>query len=199
MGEVRQPIKKSSIEKKNRIIKKGFELMCSKGFHNVTCVDIAKYADVSTGIIYQYFDDKRAIFLEGVKNYATEVMFPIASISEQEQLVVGNLESIIFELVESFVKIHELEKVAHEELMAMSHFDEEVSLLFHQQEMEITNWISKILEKQGLHRTSLKEKVHLIGGLVDYYCHEVVYHKHTDLDYEELRQALIETILYLLR
>lgn len=30
MGNIREPIKKSSIEKKERIIKKGFELMCEK-------------------------------------------------------------------------------------------------------------------------------------------------------------------------
>ena len=64
MGEIRIPIKKSSIEKKERIIKLGFELMCLKGYHNVTCVDIAKYANVSTGIIYQYFKDKHDIFVE---------------------------------------------------------------------------------------------------------------------------------------
>ena len=51
MSEVREPIKKTSIAKKERIIKKGFELMCNKGYHNVSCVDIAKYANVSTGII----------------------------------------------------------------------------------------------------------------------------------------------------
>ena len=52
MGEIRNPIKKSSIEKKNKILEKGFTLMCEKGYHNVNSVDIAKYAGVSTGIIY---------------------------------------------------------------------------------------------------------------------------------------------------
>ena len=35
--------------------------MCNKGYHNVSCVDIAKYAGVSTGLIYQYFTDKKDI------------------------------------------------------------------------------------------------------------------------------------------
>ena len=46
MGEVRNPIKKSSIAKKEKIIKTCFELMCDKGYHNVTCIDIAKEAGV---------------------------------------------------------------------------------------------------------------------------------------------------------
>ena len=77
MGQIREPIKKSSIEKKNKIIEKGFELMCTKGYHNVTCVDIAKYAGVSTGIIYQYFKDKRDIFIEGVKDYSNKIMIRV--------------------------------------------------------------------------------------------------------------------------
>ena len=75
MGNIREPIKKSSIEKKERIIKKGFELMCEKGYHNVNTVDIAKYSNVLTGIIYQYFNDKKDIFVEGVKDYANNIMF----------------------------------------------------------------------------------------------------------------------------
>ena len=42
MSKIREPIKKSSIEKKNRIIEKGFELMCDKGYYNVNCIDIAR-------------------------------------------------------------------------------------------------------------------------------------------------------------
>ena len=46
MGDIRKPIKQSAIEKKQRIIEKGFELMCEKGYHNVNSIDIAKYAGV---------------------------------------------------------------------------------------------------------------------------------------------------------
>ena len=58
MGTIREPIKENSIAKKAKIIKIGFDLMCEKGYHNITCVDIAQTAQVSTGIIYQYFHDK---------------------------------------------------------------------------------------------------------------------------------------------
>ena len=60
------PTQKRSIEKRNRIIEKGFKLMCEQGYYNTTMPDIAKYADVSVGIIYQYFNDNKDIFIEGV-------------------------------------------------------------------------------------------------------------------------------------
>lgn len=42
MSEVGEPIKKKSVSKKERIIKKGFELICNKGYHNVSYADITK-------------------------------------------------------------------------------------------------------------------------------------------------------------
>ena len=53
MSETRMPTQKRSIEKRNKIIEKGFELICEQGYHNISTPDIAKAANVSTGIIYQ--------------------------------------------------------------------------------------------------------------------------------------------------
>ena len=41
-----------SLEKKEKIIKAGFDLMCKKGYYNTNTVEIAKFAGVSTGIVY---------------------------------------------------------------------------------------------------------------------------------------------------
>ena len=70
MGKVREPSRKSSIEKKEHIIEIGFHMICEKGYHHVSTVDIAKKAGVSTGIIYQYFQDKHDILLAGIRKYS---------------------------------------------------------------------------------------------------------------------------------
>lgn len=54
--------------------------------HNVTCVDIVKYDDVLTGIIYQYFKDKQYIFIEGTKDFINKTMFLILNIIDQTQI-----------------------------------------------------------------------------------------------------------------
>ena len=51
MAQVREPVKKTSIATKQKIIEKGFELICKEGYHHINCADIAKYAGVSTGSI----------------------------------------------------------------------------------------------------------------------------------------------------
>ena len=197
MGTIREPIKKTSIEKKKRIIEKGFELMCNKGYHNVSCVDIAKYAGVSTGLIYQYFTDKKDIFLEGVKDYSNKIMFPMINILDNKAFDKNNLRDILSQMIESFINTHTMKKEAHEELMAMSHLDEKVGELFNQNELKMTENISNLLINNDMNIKNVEEKVHIIMGLVDNYCHEVVYH-HKKLNYDIMREEVLDTILFIL-
>ena len=64
MADVRIPIQKRSIEKKQKILTAGFDLFCEKGYYKTNTAEIAKYAGVSTGALYSYFEDKRQIFIE---------------------------------------------------------------------------------------------------------------------------------------
>ena len=198
MGTIRKPIKKTSIEKKKRIIEKGFELMCNKGYHNVSCVDIAKYASVSTGLIYQYFTDKKDIFLEGVKDYSNKIMLPMINILDNKAFDKNNLRNILSQMIESFINTHTMKKEAHEELMAMSHLDEKVGELFNQNELKMTENISNLLINNDMNIKNVEEKVHIIMGLVDNYCHEVVYHHHQKLNYDIMREEVLDTILFIL-
>ncbi len=195
MSEVREPIKKTSIAKKERIIKKGFELMCNKGYHNVSCVDIAKYANVSTGIIYQYFNDKRDIFIEGTKDYADKIMFPMLGIIDNKDVDKKNIREVFVKMIDSYIKTHTIKKEPHEELMAMSCLDKDIANIFNDREMFLTMKVSSILIKGGFNDKNIEEKVHLLIGIIDNYCHEVVYHKHKDLNYDVMKEELLDIIV----
>lgn len=195
MSEVREPIKKTSIAKKERIIKKGFELMCNKGYHNVSCVDIAKYANVSTGIIYRYFNDKRDIFIEGTKDYADKIMFPMLGIIDNKDVDKKNIREVFVKMIDSYIKTHTIKKEPHEELMAMSCLDKDIANIFNDREMLLTMKVSSILIKGGFNDKNIEEKVHLLIGIIDNYCHEVVYHKHKDLNYDVMKEELLDIIV----
>ncbi len=184
---VREPIKKSSIEKKNRIIKMGFELMCDKGYYNVTCVDIARYAGVSTGIIYQYFNDKRDIFLAGVRNYSNSVMFPMNEVLDTVCFDVSKIDDFISLMIDRFI----MSKSAHAQLSAMSCLDNDVANVFHENEMIMTDKIVSILENNNIEIDNSREKTHIIIGLIDNFCHEVVYHKHDTLNYDLMKKEVV--------
>lgn len=196
--KVREPIKKNSIEKKQRIISKGFTLMCEKGYHNVNTVQIAKYAGVSTGIVYQYFTSKKDIFIEGVKEYSNNIMFPMINILDNIVIDKNNIEMILSKMIDSFINTHTLKKEAHEELMAMSYLDSNVADIFKESELVMTEKISKILVNSGFKSTNIKEKVHILMGLVDNYCHEVVYHKHNIINYDVMKSEILSLAISLL-
>lgn len=198
MSEIREPIKKTSIAKKEKIIEKGFELMCNKGYHNVTCVDIAHYAGVSTGIIYQYFKDKRDIFISGTKDYANKIMFPMLDIIVNKKIDKSNLKEILSKMIDSFIKTHTIKKEAHEELMAMTNLDDEIAKIFTESELRMTKQISEVLIKSGFDETNIEEKVHIAINMIDNYCHEVVYHKHKDLNYDVMKEEILNIIVNIL-
>jgi AcrR family transcriptional regulator len=199
MSDVRIPTQKRSIEKRNRIIEKGFELMCENGYYNTTIPDIAKCADVSVGIIYQYFNDKKDIFIEGVKDYSNNIMYPMLNILETTQIKINDLKSVIESMIDNFIKTHTISKKAHEELMAMSHLDEDVSNIFNNSELEMTEKIVSLLENNNIHITNAREKVHIAVGLIDNLCHEIVYHKHENIDYNLMKDEVINIIVHILK
>ena len=177
ISEIREPIQKRSIEKKEKIIHSGFELICEKGYYNTNTAEIAKLAGVSTGIVYQYFKDKHDILIEGIKLYANSIFFPMLAVSNTDVKITAN----------NFPSI------------SMTHSDKEVAKLFHNAEMEITTSVTSILLKNGFKTENINEKVHIAIGMIDNLCHEIVYHKHEQLDYNKMIEFVISTITNLLK
>lgn len=201
MPDTRIPTQKRSIEKRNKIIEKGFELMCEAGYYNTNTNQIAEYAGVSTGIIYQYFKDKKEIFIEGVKNYSDKIMYPMLSILETEKMDVpnwNNLDSILRNILNKFMESHTISQKAHEELLAMSHLDEDVAAIFKNSELKVTAQIVSFLEDNNIQLKNGAEKIHLIISMMDNLCHEMVYHKHESIDYNIMTEEVINLIITLL-
>ena len=195
--EIREPIQKRSIETKDKIIEAGFELICNDGFYNTNTSKIAKKAGVSTGIIYQYFKDKRDIFLAGLDKYADEIFYPMLKMPNIS-FSKDDLPNIMKNMIKRYISNHKLSAIAHEEITAMTHSDKDVAFYFHKKEMEMTNKISNILIENNFKITNINEKVHIMIGLIDNLCHEIVYHKHKELDYDAMTDIVINEIVNIL-
>ena len=81
----------------------------------------------------------------------------------------------------------------------MIHSDEEIAHFFKEHELFMTNTISNILINNGCNTTNLKEKVHIGMHLIDDLCHEIVYHKHQEMNYDIMINLVIYTIINLLK
>ncbi len=197
-NEIREPVQKRSIEKKEKIIKAGFELICEKGYYNTNTAEIAKAAGVSTGIVYQYFKDKHDILVEGIKKYASDIFYPMLNVTTNIKIDKNNLDKILRNMINAFIENHKLSQVAHEEIMSMTHSDKEIAEFFQENEMAMTKNISNVLLKNGFNSSNLDEKVHIAIHLIDDLCHEIVYHKHKDLNYDVMIDLVIDNILNLM-
>ena len=125
-AEIREPIQKRSIEKKEKIIQAGFDLICQKGYYNTTTSEIAKSAGVSIGILYQYFKDKHDILIDGFKLYSNSIFFPMLQITDKNMnltITNSNISCVLKDMVNKFIRNHKISQTAHEEIIAMIHSD----------------------------------------------------------------------------
>ena len=197
-SDIRKPIQKRSIETKEKILKAGFELICEKGYYNTNTAEIAKAANVSTGIVYQYFKDKHDILIESLQNYGSSIFYPMIKVSEKD-FAENDLDTILRNMINKFIKNHKVSHSAHKEIMAMVHSDDEVAEIYHNSEIEMTDNLINIFVNNGIDTEHLKEKIHVAVHLIDDLCHEVVYHKHDSMNYEVMIDVIVECIKNLLK
>lgn len=190
---IREPKQQRAILKKEKIIEAGFELICKNGYYNTNTAEIAKKANVSTGIIYQYFKDKHAIFMEAINKYGDSIFFPMLKINNIK-LDINNIDTIIKNMVKEYVNNHIVSKIAHEEIMSMVHSDHEVADYYYNSEIKATENIKQLLLKNNFKDNNLDEKVHVMIGMIDNLCHEIIYHNHNNMNYDIMTDIVINNI-----
>ena len=196
METIRKPKQERAIIKFDKIIKAGFKLICESGYYNINTAEIAKEAGVSTGIIYQYFSDKHDILMAGLEKYGNAIFFPMLT-NNNKNIKFTNFKELLNKMIDNYINNHKISAVAHEELMAMVHLDKDVAAYYYKREIEMTNEIKEILENNNFNNENLEEKVHIMINLIDDLCHEIIYHKHDDMNYNEMKNLVIDTIIKL--
>ncbi len=195
-NNIREPKQKRAVEKKEKILEAGFELICENGYYNTNTAEIAKKANVSTGIVYQYFKDKHDILVEAVYKYGDKIFFPMFNI---KKIDLKNIDKMIREMINHYIKDHKVSKIAHEEIMSMVHSDHDIASYYYKRELEMTKSIKELLLENNFKDNNLDEKIHVIIGMIDNLCHEVTYHKHKEMNYEVMTDIVIENIKNILK
>ena len=148
--------------------------------------------------MYQYFNDKHDILLEGIKRYAGDIFYPMLNVTDKKSFSKDNIKEVLKEMIDKFVENHKLSQSAHEEITAMVHSDKEIACFFQEHEMYMTKTLYNVLANSGFDTANLYEKVHIAINLIDDLCHEIVYHKHSELDYTIMTNTVIDLIANLL-
>ena len=161
METIRKPRQQRAIIKFDKIVESGFKLICKSGFYNINTKEIAKEAGVSTGIIYQYFNDKHDILMSGLEKYGDSIFFPILA-NNNIDIKFRNFKELLNKMIDNYINNHKISAVAHEELMAMVHLDKNVAAYYYQREIKMTDTIKSILQNNNfieIGRASCRERV----------------------------------------
>lgn len=175
MAEIRQPIKRNSIEKKQRIIEAGLKAFSEKGYYNTTTAEIARIAGVSTGIVYNYFKDKKDILLQALKVCFEKNFAPIFNAIDQWELRT-NFEKGFREFILICLEAHNSDnKIAHREIMGMCLLDQDAGALLKQMENNVIQTLVNALKDNGISVPNITEKVQILYRIIRDFCHTSVY------------------------
>ena len=196
--QIRTPQQQRSIEKRNKIIEAGYQLFCEKGYHHTNTAEIAKFAGVSTGIVYSYFRDKKDIFLEVLKKYEGSITSPMyETIQKLEQPL--DLPRVIKGIILNLAKSHTMNKMVHEEMLALAHADPEISELFCRSQANIAANLVELMSRFDIRPSNAYEKAHLICSMVENLSHEMAYHQHEYLNYDIMVDVTVNAIIDMLK
>ena len=174
MGKVREPSRKSSIEKKEHIIEIGFHMICERGYHHVSTVDIAKKAEVSTGIIYQYFQDKHDILLAGIRKYSDLLYSFFFDVLKEETDLQKEFFSVIEKILEEGIQNYRTTLAIQQELTSLKYRDPEVLYLLQEKEKEVTKALDQLFRERKMQVAHQKEKVHFLVQFIPMFCRDCV-------------------------
>lgn len=189
MATTRQPVQQRSIETKQKIVNAGYKLFETLGFHKTNTASIAKEAQVSTGIVYGYFKDKKDILKEVLNEYIKKVYNPIYDLIDnlaQKQ----NVDTVINKVLDLAEKLHKESCDMHRELAVVAGVDKEINNTFLElQDIVTDKFVQKL--KVLKYKNITNENIHLAMNLIESYVHEVVYDKHKYINYTKLRESVV--------
>ncbi|MCR4661618.1 MAG: TetR/AcrR family transcriptional regulator [Clostridia bacterium] len=186
---VRVPTQQRSIQTKQKIIEAGYKLISQKGFFNTNTTEIAKEAEVSTGIVYGYFHNKKDILYEVLDIYIKNAFDPILDmISSYDKKT--SIEVLTNNVLDLTIKIHEDNKGIHEALHSLSSTDSHVESKFMEAEDTLTKDLVTAFTKMGYDNHDLTERVHLAMELVQSYAHERVLDNHEYINYDKMYKLI---------
>lgn len=188
MRRVRIPQQQRSREKKQRIMEAARDLFAQKGLSGTNSNQIAVRAGVSTGTFYNYFRNKKTLFLDILNQYLENFIAGIYQLqSDQGVPLKDNIRSHIDKAFAAF----DLHPAFHREALVLKFSDRDVKRLFDDAEQKQLVLISSLLQPYS-HLGSARNLQ--VAAKVIHSAVENVGHYVTFLDSPMQREHLVEEL-----
>jgi len=160
-------------------------LMAEKDFHSITTAEIARNAEVTEGLIYKYFKDKKELLYQVLDEHFFEFQAKIENRIANEKTCVEQLEVIIFSSLESYAANRIFSKILLLEVRNSLDFFESCA---YERVRKYTRTILDIIEK-GIDTGELKPETDpyilrkVILGAIEHAClGEIIFGRQLDID-----------------
>lgn len=185
-------VQRRAMETREKLLKSALELYTEKGYHSTTVDEIAKNAELSTGVAYRYFKNKKELLLAAI-SYGFSTIKEVAGVEETD-LFGTDLDHVLT----AFEKIHTEYFAFHEELEGLRHSDSDVRKLYDDfTKTAIENVHEKLPENIRQKPDSL-ENLYIAIGIMENYCHTFMHKGLSDKRLKVMRKNVIKTVEHVL-
>lgn len=180
--KTRIPTQKRALEKYNKILEAAYKLFNEKGYYNTTTADISKEADVATGSVYAYFEDKKDIYIRVIERLNEKFIDPSHEFWVKNSNKQLNNEKEAKELFKVFIKMmiknHDFSKIFYDEMEALTLLDADIATIRKEQQTHRNENIKDIFRVLSIpFKSHEEEKIffHYSFFIIDDLCHKIVY------------------------
>ncbi|HPJ94949.1 MAG TPA: TetR/AcrR family transcriptional regulator [Deltaproteobacteria bacterium] len=194
MKRVRIPQQKRSIERKKKIEKAALTLFAKKGINGTSSNEIARSAGVSIGTFYSYFENKRTLFLEILKEHLDAFVTDVYSLKSDETI---SIQENVRQHIDKAFAVFDRHPSFHKEALVLKFSDKDVKKLFDDVEAEQLVILSELIRPYCTNRDpdELMEISKVIHSAVENIAHSVKF-LDSPLNRDRLMDELTEMIYH---
>ena len=139
---IRIPKQNRSRERRLRIMETALDLFASKGINKTSSNEIANKAGVSIGTFYSYFENKKTLFLEILKNHLENFVTGVYTLQSDDSIP---LRALIKDHIHKGFMTFDINPSFHKEALVLKFSDPDVRRLFDEVEQQQLSIISSLL------------------------------------------------------
>jgi len=154
--KARTPIQKRGIETKNKIIAAAEALFSEMGYHKTNALEIAARAGVATGSFYGYFNNKKEVLVELIRNFYANALEKVltaykAHMHDNKTDNYREGKNLVHFMIQALYDTHEINPALHREFLAIILLDKEIADINREEEQKVIASMTSLLNAYREH------------------------------------------------
>jgi AcrR family transcriptional regulator len=153
LGKVRKariPSQKRGVETKAKLVEAAKVLFIEKGYYKTHGPEIAARAGLATGTFYSYFNDKKDVLFELLRQFYQQPIDRALSIADRNFLISGDGRKIIHQVIQTLYTVHAEQQEFHMAIYPLMFMDENIMELTRQENQKVIDIVASYLRENNL-------------------------------------------------